>query len=195
MATKMAGYKALLLKCQELRGQAGAAAYDRAKMLVQVFDSQAWRADASPKAGQLLDDLDAGRLLDAYVEDLALGFLDLRAMLEHFPEREQWAQGLLKRMHAEMLAARETTEEQPARKRSVVTKQELEAVENERDHLKARADYLTRDIAEVKDELKEARQQVKSLEAENRQLRESLARADGRISELERIAARELVAA
>ena len=93
MSTKKAsedvrGYRKLLLEASELRAQGGRSAYQRTKLLVQVFKDRDFRAEAGN-----VDDFRAAEVLDEYVEDLALSFLELRAMYEHFPKESSGAKG------------------------------------------------------------------------------------------------------
>lgn len=92
-------YKELLIECAELRGLGGKSAFKRAGLLVRAFNDNGFRAEVGDN-----DFLIAAKL-DAYVEDLCLGFLELKKMLEFAPDEAQWATGQLRRLHAQMMAA------------------------------------------------------------------------------------------
>jgi hypothetical protein len=91
-------YKQILLEVKKLQGQAGVAAFDRITLLVQVFEDKDFRADQGD-----FDDIRAGEFLSDFCEDLSLNFWQLRAILEHFPNRDSWGGGKLATMHATML--------------------------------------------------------------------------------------------
>jgi hypothetical protein len=139
------GYKAALVKLELLRGQAGAAAYDRVKLAAeQIFEDRDFRADLGN-----FDDFQAGDFLNPYFEDLCLEFLQLRSMLEFYPERERWAEGKLATMRREMLESRGQPEE--------------EAVKRERPRWKEVAADLEKRIKELEAENAALRGQIHDL--------------------------------
>lgn len=144
-------WKNWLLKAGELRGQAGEIAFERITLLNNVFEDREWREDS----GQV-DDFALAALLDAYVEDLCLPFLNLRAMREHFPDRKQWKEGKLASMHKQMI--RERSEAEDTKK--------------------------TRKRAKVKD-LEEANRQISQLSQENEGLKTEVRSLQLRVNELE----------
>lgn len=167
-------YKAKLLNARAMRGKGGFAAYDRVTLLNGVFDDRDFRADIGN-----VDDFRAADVLNEYTEDLALRFLELRAMLEHYPERSQWKDGKLRTMYDEMRAARNVDAEPTKRQRQSVTREQYDALQNDKQHAEARAKFLDGELSQRQNRLAE-------LERENAQLKQALARAEGRIEELER---------
>lgn len=99
-------WKRLMLEARELMGQAGGVAYDRVVLLIQVFDDQDFKVDAG-------DDHKASHRLDELLGDLCLDFLEARQLLRHYPDRDTWASGRLRKMYddmiREMFAARSKT--------------------------------------------------------------------------------------
>ena len=81
-------YKKWLMECLPLRQEGGKSAFKRATILNKVFLDQDFRLE-----NNAVDDFGLAKILDAYVEDLALRFLELRAMLEQFPEGESMGRG------------------------------------------------------------------------------------------------------
>jgi hypothetical protein len=165
------GYKALLLQARALRGKAGTKAFDRAAILVKVFEDGEFRQDCGN-----LDDFRAAELLDEYVEDLALGFLDLRAMLAHYPRRRQWAEGRLSKMLREMVRAKEKALPVAARPPRV-------AIAETRKQLEQQLEVARREKAKIeyarKDEIGHLKARIAELEAENAELRARIEALEG----------------
>jgi hypothetical protein len=142
----------LLTEARELRGQGGIGAYKRAKLLVEVFDD----ADFKLEFG-IVDDFDAAAKLNVFVEDLCLGFFELRDLLATYPNQSQWEEGRLKTMYDDMVAERSKPEKQEAKPRARATLAQLAAAEAQ--------------IADLTQRLKKAQAKIKALEAENQELR------------------------
>lgn len=141
--------------------------WERMQRLVAVYQDAAFRAEHD------LDDFSAGEWLDKEVSDTCATFLELMAVLEVYPERDQWIAGDLKSMVAQCLAEeaarrRAQSDRQPRKRMSA---EEFRALERERDELRG---------------------QIAELIEENRSLRSELAVAQYRISELERAETGEL---
>lgn len=162
----MTPYKRRLLEAKKLRGRSGAKAFDRATILCAVFDDGEFR-----QACGNLDDFRAAELLDEYVDDLCLGFLDLRAMLSHYPRRRQWSDGRLGKMLREMLRANEADTPQTRQPRMAVaeTRKQLERQLEEARRERARLEQAKRD------EIGRLRQRITELEAENATLKAKIA--------------------
>lgn len=158
-------YKRLLLEAVRLRGRSGMRAFDRAKLLCAVFDDGEFRQECGN-----LDDFRAAEILDEYVDDLCLGFLDLRAMLAHYPRRRQWAAGKLGRMLSAMIhAGQAVPATRAARTATAETRKQLERALEEARREKAR-------LAQTKDlEIERLRLRVAELETEVASLRAKLA--------------------
>lgn len=171
------GFKNKLTECLQLRHQGGASAYRRAKLLCDVFEDREFRESLANA-----DDLRMAAELDAYVEDLCLDFLDLRAILAFAPEQSQWADGRLKRLYAEMLEARTTKRgETPKPPRRMATVKQLDAAEKRAEELHHRVETFKSEADELREKLAEANKEIARLRHEN-------ARLEGRLAELERIA-------
>lgn len=153
-ATSVAPYKKLLIKAERLRGKGGEAAYERAKILVAVFNDTDFRLDNGN-----IDDFKAAEALDDYVQDLCLSFRQLQDLLTYYPEKAQWSEGKLRSMHDEILSQRSTPEKavKPRRSASLAQVQSLEK-ENE----------------QLAYQLKKAQKRIKQLEDENAHLKSRL---------------------
>jgi len=168
-------YKTLLLEARKLRGEAGGNAYRRARILVEVFDNRDFRNSVGA-----MDDFETAGFLDAEIEDLCLGFMELREMLWCFPDEKDWADGRLRTLYDKCVSMRsEAKEDKPARTVNRVTKKEFEAVEQERDHHKARSNFLEAENSRQVSILDQYKARIDELEKDNARLR-------GRIEELER---------
>lgn len=185
MATKT-GYKKLLLKAKELMGQAGLLAFDRAKLLTEVFNDRDFRADLGNA-----DDWKAADALNEFCRDLALKFDRLRQLIEHFPDRGQWATGDLEGMLARMIEDKRGEEREanaPAAKVNRIKREEFEAVQQQVAHEQARAKHLESVVSAKREE-------IQWLREENAELKHKLAVAEGRLTELERLLDRQQLAA
>lgn len=182
----ISGYKKLLIEAKRLVGQAGLAAYDRATLLNKVFEDPAFRADTGA-----VDDYALGEVLDAYVSDLAVDFMELKNLLDHFPNREAWGTGNLKRMRVEMIAARrEASRAEREQAGETITRtrrthQEFKELEHEKDVAERQLESSRRDNESLVQEVARLKKEAADLRIENAQL-------TGRITELERVLKREL---
>ncbi|MDE2106483.1 MAG: hypothetical protein KGL39_55225 [Patescibacteria group bacterium] len=175
----MRGYKALIVEARKLMGKAGLLAYDRAKLLVEIASDP----DFEPEVGGRAK---AAEILNELCGDLAVKFVRLKQLFEHYPDRKQWAEGNLEKMLTAMYAAsiKEEAEAAPNVKRKTATVSELEAAEAKVKHAEAHSKY-------VEEKLETAEEKIKRLESENAELRRQVAICEGRIKELERFANRE----
>lgn len=176
-------YKALLLEARNLRGQSGLNAHRRAILLTQVFSDHAFRAEVGA-----VDDYAVAAFLDAEVEDLCLSFLELAAILRHFPDSSQWADGKLRTLYEaacdkEKGEAKKIAADAPKRSRRTVTIKELETAESRVAEAEAALRHQERASAKVVSELDQIRAENQALRLENATLR-------GRIEELEKVLSR-----
>ena len=152
------GYKKLLLEALELRGQGGKSAYQRTKLLVQVFQNREFRAEAGN-----VDDFRAAEVLDEYVEDLALRFLELKAMIEHFPKERDWSEGKLRSMYKTVMEAGSAPEREIQRRHKISLQQYAELEEKYKKEL-ARNRQLQKQNAQLKSELDQVQTRLRRLE-------------------------------
>lgn len=163
-------YKLKLIVVSEMKAQSKGLLYDRVKILNEVFDDRDFRAEAGN-----LDDFKADEHLSAYVDDTGFTFLQLRAILEHFPNRAAWEKRKLAEMYDEMRDAKaklNKQERQPTAPRRRVTAAEFDQAQEE----KSRAQVIAQ----------QSREQLHKVTDEADALRAEVARLQGRISELER---------
>jgi DNA-binding transcriptional MerR regulator len=164
----MPPYKKLLLQAQEMRGQSNGMIYDRARILCQVFDDGEFREDNGN-----IDDFRLAEILNNYIDDLGFDFLDLRSMLDKYPDRESWVSGRLKRM----LAAIREKRESPVRRATLripiteTRKQLSRQLENLKREKTIIASSKTDEIIRLKDRIAELEEEVERLTRENAELR------------------------
>lgn len=172
------GYKNLLDECRTLMAKAGSTAFRRTAVLNQVFLDRDFRADLGNS-----DDFACAMVLDEYVEDLCLTFLELRSILVHFPTASDWADGKLSTLYQRTLdkIAAERKEEAPE-KREVkrATLAELHDLEEKNKD----AEYR---VAQADRRHGEALSTIDVLRRENDELRLTVATLRGRIEELEKV--------
>lgn len=162
-------WKTNMIQARALRGKAGGVTFDRAKLLVSVYDDPDFIAEHG-------DQLRAMDVLDAEVSDLGFDFADLMNMLQCFPDRKVWEKKHLKTMQAEMLELAKNSKVQTitdAPPRRTATVKQLDDAEKRAEKGEVRVESLSDELAELKQE--------------NSDLRMQLSEANGRIMELERL--------
>lgn len=182
-ANSVAPWKSALKRLETMQGQMGARLFDRIRIAVQVFDDGEFRAGTGN-----VDDSRAARFLDGFFPELFFDhpFQDLRAVLEHFPKRADWAQGHIRKMWQTVLdhQSRRAPQE-PKKTRRVISRAEHNEAVSKRDRtiqrLKQQAgEHESREQAwaserQDKDRLITAlRGRVAELEAENADLKARL---------------------
>lgn len=172
-------YKTLLIEARRLREEAGSNAYERAKLLVGVFADSDFRADY-----QQYDDAKLAEELDQYVDDLALDFLQLKALYERFPSSSDWEDGRINKLYRTLIEEKANEQRRKANNdvRPVVERVTKKDVAQLRDQLQ-RAEVR---VGENALRAETAENEVQSLRAENAALKAKIARLEGRIEELER---------
>ena len=145
--------------------------------MVDIFDDRDFRADNNN-----FDDFAAGELLDKYLEDTSVSFMEARAILISFPDANDWKKTSLRDLYEQAIEKQKPAKDSNAEKRTrrAVTLKELEDAENATKEYLARCNFLT-------GENKSLQQQITDLETENRRLVRENAHLEGRVSELERM--------
>ena len=171
-------FETKLAAVRKLVGGMRTALYDAVKLCCDVFEDRAFRDYLRVERGLVVDDFVAADALDAELTESGFGFLELRTMLELFPDREQWQTTTLGDMHTAVLKRTEQHDERETKR--AVTRVKLadhKEVCDERDRAVKRAESLEVDVRQRQDEVGMLRAQVANLEKQ-------LAEANGRISEL-----------
>ena len=161
-------YKQHLKNVSELKSSGISCLHQRVKILVKVFDDATFREDIGG------DDFALASALNKYVDDCALSFLELRTVLQTFPNEADWIKTSLRQLLENALKAGRSSKDndkEPVARRTVTIK-EFDALG---DKLKD-AEYMRKTLGD----------EVSELRAENRRLLAENARLEGRISELER---------
>jgi hypothetical protein len=152
-------YKSLLLEAKELRQNSGRNAYHRIVLLTKVYQDQDFRSDH-----HMFDDDKLLGILDEYVDDLCANFYELKLVLDHFPNEEQWADGKLYQMLQKVL-------DDNASKNRTGKGDTQPTIPKKREDPYAVARREKARMSGVIDELME---RIKQLETENEQLRNLL---------------------
>jgi hypothetical protein len=150
-------YKNLLLEAKDLRQRSGDNAYRRITLLVKVYQDPDFRSDH-----HMFDDDKLLSILDEYVDDLCATFYELKLILDHFPKKEQWADGKLYQMLQKVLDAN------AAKNRASKTEGAQPTTPKKREDPYAVARREKARMSAIIDELME---RIKQLEAENDHLR------------------------
>jgi hypothetical protein len=153
-------YKGLLLEAKELRQQSGNNAYHRVVLLTKVYQDQDFRSDH-----HMFDDDKLLDILNEYVDDLCATFYELKLILDHFPNEEQWASGKLYQMLQKVLDDNATKN----RMSKADDAQPTTPKKREDPYAVARREKAR--MSAIIDELME---RIKQLEAENESLRNLL---------------------
>lgn len=168
-----ATYKKTLLKVRELLSAARRDLHAIVTNLVAVFNDRDFRADNGNA-----DDFKAADVLNEFLGDWRLKFLDAKALLEEFPKAADWETTTVDAM-LDQVRQRRQPEEKAKKTFHRVTQKEFEQEQEQRKSAESRAKFQ----AEMANERAKT---IDELLAENAQLKRDLARAEGRIEELER---------
>lgn len=191
-------YKRLLIQVKNLQQNAKANVYKRVSLLVQVFNNEGFRLDHGA------DDFVLSGILDQYVADIGWGFMELRSILDHFPNEADWKTNRLSKMHDDVVrdrrskAAAEKQQDAPVRRKPHrIAKADYEAVKNENRELRAKmraaavrglerlelhqgngkapSNSKPSEVESLRKQLAAAKKRIAELEAENADLRKQLA--------------------
>ena len=173
--TPATDWKQLLREARAHYQKLTACCWRMTKSLVAMFDDAEFRAEVGAR-----DDHQTADWIDAEFPGLPLRFLQLRAVLAEYPRETDWKGKKLVELFEAIRDSAEV-QERPARTQRRVTLKQFEELGADRDHWKTRAEYLEERTA--------------SLERERAEDARTVQRLEGRIEELERLLAREPVAA
>lgn len=173
---KIQSYKQKLLDALALKKKGREALHERVSLLVSVFNDREFR-----DAHSSFSDFQLAEILDAYLEDTAVDFLEAKAILDVFPNLRDWEGKKIRELYESAAESGRvaTGDKQRATPRRVTIK-EFEA------------EQLACKDAEA--QVRSLKTRVMELESENNRLIRENAQLEGRVAELERIASRELVA-
>lgn len=137
MSTKTANWRNKLDAARALAKQGAALVYDRVVLLRDVYDDAAFLNDCDRRDASPLEEL------NDEVADTAMTFVTLQAMLDKFPNREDWEARRLQDMAAEIVVARSKTKSKDAGRLSWKKKyqqllSEFEALQRKHEILEAR---------------------------------------------------------
>lgn len=177
-------WELVLKEVESLIGHSNGVLFDRVLKLQSVYDDPAFRLHHKEVEDDIHDHL------DKFLGDYGISFADASLMLRYYPAKSQWEFGKVREMLAESMDRRDAERPQAAapRKRSVVSHKEFEQVQKQVEQETVRSKALASELADKRTELEQLRE-------ENKRLTRELARAEGRISELERMVKGELAAA
>ena len=179
MAAKRS-WKKLLEKVESLFAEGRVNLYATTVLLVKIFNDRDFRHEV-----KLESDYDASDWLDKYITDTDLTLLELRKVLEQFPDESQWKETTIWKLYA---ATKKTTEERaetPAVNRTAWKERAKNAEEKLADS-EFKCKRLESSDSDNRKRSIDYEQKIRDLENENAVL-------TGRIEELERLYKRELV--
>jgi hypothetical protein len=115
-------WKQKLLQARQMRDNARAAAYDRVRLLSEVYEDSEFRLEFGNRSTEKI-----AAILDDYVDDLDYDFLELHAVLRHFPDRADWEKTKISRLYQQVVDAgnRQAAEDKPPRIRTTPTPTQL----------------------------------------------------------------------
>lgn len=132
----------------------------------EMFDDAEFRADNG-----LRDDLEAADWIDEKLTELPIGFLELRTILHHYPDRTSWEGTKLSKLRDSIKPAKASTPAKP-----YAAKPDARQLTRERDFFKARAVVLEKQlqsankpkvVAESEEQQSEVREPSKNLAIEH----------------------------
>jgi hypothetical protein len=172
----MRRWKELLGKADCLNGQSNGIAYDRIKLLVEIYNDLDYRSDmaAQYQVDAASDDQLVALLDERLANDLGAfwdqPFHEGRAMLDLFPERSTWVSGKIRDLHAQMLEKATETDRTETRNRPHY-KAETAKLKDENAELRDKVKVIETQTAKVESEIETLRRENVELRSENEVLR------------------------
>lgn len=90
-------WKEMIVEAKRLMSVAGNLAFERATVLVALYNDNEFRADCAQRRVNPEDEL------DALADGINASFLELRELLVHYPSKGQWSAGRLRLMYDKMV--------------------------------------------------------------------------------------------
>lgn len=153
-------YKITLQDVESMKKKGIENIYLRTRKLVAVFEDNEFREVGG-------DDYEVAGRLDKYVNDTALTFLELRCVLESFPNREQWEKVPLRTLYAQAYDKQHPPKVKPIKQQETADRP---AVNMSQFH------KMEREVRETSQRCVQVVSELDQLRAENRELREENAR-------------------
>jgi len=168
MVAKVLTWKEKWSLLSDRASRAMLSAYERTVLMDELFADQDFRAEHGNP-----DDFVLAEIFEKVNPDLALTFLELRAVLLAFPRRESWSGKSLRMLYTEARALGKATDDTPAKEpQPRATREQIEELETKFRYQTQRAESLANEAVELR--------------GENVKLRATIQRLEGRIFELER---------
>lgn len=136
--SKMKAWKAAWLNANRCYKGFRANLWRLTTILNSVFDDAEFRADNG-----LRDDLSAAEWIDSRLPELPIAYLELRTILEYYPDRSSWEGTKLSKLRDSIKPA---SRSRPAKPRG--KKGDANRIARERDYYAARAKHLEQQVAE-----------------------------------------------
>jgi hypothetical protein len=92
-------WKQKLVKVKQMNRDGKASLYDQAVLMREIWEDPGFREDAG-------DDITALDRLDAMLDGIQFSFNQLLAILSKYPDQQQWVDGNLREMHANVVVPR-----------------------------------------------------------------------------------------
>jgi len=178
-------YKTLLVRAKNLQQTAKANVYARVKLLVRVYRDEQFRLEHGANDFALAD------VLDQYLDDTGWGFWELKTILEYFPNRDDWRNHRLTKLHADVMAekrrqAKAATASTAKPKAKKPTKADVAKAEKDASYWKAKYQAAAARAVERQADWEAKRPtDAQPTDEASASLPEQLAQAKARIAELE----------
>lgn len=140
--TESASWRLSLRNARELRKQGAGMLFERVQLLVKVFDDDEFKGYCEESGSEPLE------LLDAELTDVACSFVTARAVLDHFPKVDDWVNGDLRKMIAQIQKEGRRSRDDQQRPS---WKDRALAAERECERLKAEMASLTSRVSDLQD--------------------------------------------
>ena len=177
-------YKKWLKTLEEMRGESGVSAYNRAAIAKGIYDDEEFKQDFSEQQ--------AADILDSMFQDLCLCYYDMARLLDRYPEKDDWKDGKLRTMYETMVKEGRAKSKKDSkssksskRQRWAISHSDHQKVVDELAAVKAADKQRTSEIASLRDQLARANQMIDSLTEDRRVLTEENRRLISRIEALE----------
>lgn len=134
---QMKPWKRTWLDAQKFCTGIGANLWNLTRAINEIFDDAEFRADNG-----LRDDLAAADWIDSHLLHIPLGYMELRIILQHYPNRVDWEKTKISKLRESIAqAVRVEKKPKPIKKRPTI-----ESLSRERDYYASRAKHLASEL-------------------------------------------------
>lgn len=133
----MKRWKAVWLNAQKFCKGVGGNLWSLTRAINDIFDDSEFRADNG-----LRDDLAAAEWIDSKLPHIPLSYMELRVILEHYPDRIDWEKTKISKLRESIRPAKRERQPKPTEPKRPT----IEEVAKQRDYFEARSRFLESEL-------------------------------------------------